>query len=170
MKKWMLSLLLLLLFAEINAQTKKTVTRRTRVNKTVIKPTEPDRIDTVEMVIPVQQGSYKEQLVGKWQLLNVRKQQKDAPTPLGRGYFIEFRQDNAFMGFSGCNSFGGKYSATGATLLLREMVSTEMACDATGMEAVVQKQLGSIKSFAVTDTGIALKDGTGSTVFECKRL
>jgi len=179
MKQFRLLLLLLVLAGlagEAAAQTKKTVTRRTRVNKVVVKQPEPEPADTMDtkMVIAVTQPSFIDLLSGKWQILNVRKQQKDDLTPLSDGIYIEFKTDSTFMGFAGCNRFHGTYNATGATLFLEKIAATKMACDRLDMENLVLRHLGNtVKSFAAptySNPLLALKDGTGSTVFECKRV
>jgi heat shock protein HslJ len=161
----------LLCCQELCAQKKKTVTRRTRVSRVVVKEPEPEKIDTVETKIEVVQGSFTSMLLGKWNLVSMARQQKEGPQPLEKGLYIEFKEDGSFRGFSGCNSFGGRYNATGATLQLSNIVSTKMACDKLGTEALVLKHLGNtVKSFgSINYGGIALKDGTGNTVFECAR-
>lgn len=168
----MLALLALVVFTtDLAAQNKKTVTRRTRVNKVVVKQPEPDKIDTVETVIPVTQPTFNTLLAGKWKLLSIRIQQKDEPTPLPGSNFIQFDFDSSFSGFVGCNSFSGTYQAVGATLLLSNIKATEKACDRTPAESLVLGHLRNhVKSFADIRKGvIALKDGTGSVVFECER-
>jgi heat shock protein HslJ len=157
--------------SEMMGQTKKVVTRRTRVNRVVVKQPEPEKTDTVETKIEVTQTSYKTALLGKWNLISMAKQQKEGPQKLDKGFYIVFKEDETFNGFSGCNSFSGTYNATGATLLLNNMVSTQMDCDKTGTEAWVLKNLtGKVKAFATMNNGnIALKDGTGNTVFECAK-
>jgi heat shock protein HslJ len=155
---------------DLAAQTKKVTTRRTRVNKVVVKQSEPDKIDTVETKIDVKQASYKSALLGKWNLVSWARQQKGGPQKLDKGFFIVFKEDETYSGFSGCNTFSGTYNATGASLMLVKMAVTQMACDNTGTEALILQHLtNKVKSFATTDAGIALKDGTGNTVFECTR-
>jgi heat shock protein HslJ len=153
------------------AQNKKVVTRRTRVNRVVVKQPEPEKIDTVETKIDVIQASFKSALLGKWNLVSMAKQQKEGPQPIEKGFYIVFKEDETFSGFSGCNTFSGTYNATGASLLLGNMVVTQMACDKTGIEALILKNLtNKVKAFAsINYGGIALKDGTGNTVFECAR-
>lgn len=168
----MMVLLALVVFAtEVAAQNKKVVTRRTRVNKVVVKQPEPDKIDTVETVIPVTQPTFNTLLAGKWKILSIRIQQKDEPTPLPGGVFIQFDFDSSFSGFVGCNRFSGTYHAVGATLQLTNIKATEKACDRIPAESLVLQYLAShVKSFADIRKGvIALKDGTGSVVFECER-
>jgi heat shock protein HslJ len=174
MKKCIAPLLLImaLIFCQdLFAQKKKVVTRRTRVSKVVVKQQEPDRVDTVETKIDVVQASFKSMLLGKWNLVSMAKQQKDGPQPLDKGFYIVFKEDETFSGFSGCNTFSGTYNATGASLVMSNMVVTQMACDKTGIEALVLKNLTTkVKAFAsINYGGIALKDGTGNTVFECAR-
>lgn len=170
--RWMVALLALVVFAtDLAAQNKKVVTRRTRVNKVVVKQPEPDKIDTVETVIPVTQPSFNTLLAGKWKILSIRIQQKDEPTPLPSGIFIQFDFDSSFSGFSGCNRFSGIYHAIGATLQLTNIKATEQACDKTPAQSLLLPYLANnVKSFADIRKGvIALKDGTGSVVFECER-
>jgi heat shock protein HslJ len=165
-----LLLVALLLCQELFAQNKR-ATRRTRVNRVVVKQPEPEKIDTVETKIDVVQASFKSVLLGKWNLLSMAKQQKEGPQKLDKGFYIVFKDDETFSGFAGCNTFSGTYNATGASLLLSNMVVTKMACDKTGIEALVLKNLTTkVKAFGSVNYGdIALKDGTGNTVFECRR-
>ncbi len=174
MKKYfapLLIILALIICQDLFAQKKKVVTRRTRVSKVVVKQEEPDRVDTVETKIDVIQASFKSALLGKWNLIKMAKQQKEGPQPLEKGFYIVFKEDETFSGFSGCNTFSGSYTATGASLILSNMVVTQMACDKTGVEALVLKNLTArVKAFSsINYGGIALKDGTGNTVFECAR-
>jgi heat shock protein HslJ len=165
-------LALVMVTTELAAQNKKVVTRRTRVSKVVVKQPEPDKVDTVETVIPVVQPTFNSVLAGKWKLLSIRKQQKDEPTKLPDGLFIQFDYDSSFSGFAGCNRFSGTYHAVGATLLLSKITTTKAACEKMDTETLVLKHLSNtIKSFANINYGsIALKDGTGSVVFECERM
>jgi hypothetical protein len=167
----LLMMIALIFCQDMFAQNKKVVTRRTRVNRVVVKQPEPDKTDTVETKIEVVQGSFKSMLLGKWNLVSMAKQQKEGPQKLEKGFYIVFKEDETFSGFSGCNTFSGTYNATGASLVLSNMVATQMACDKTGMEALVLKNLtNKVRAFAsIKDDGIALKDGTGNTVFECVR-
>jgi heat shock protein HslJ len=154
-----------------SAQNKKTTTRATRVKKTVVKTPEPDRVDTVEMKITINQQSFSESIIGRWNILSVRKQQKDEPTLLPGGLMIEFKADNTFSGFGGCNNFGGKYDATGATLLCSDIVSTKKSCTQEMLEKIVLKQLSQIKLFGTVNYAhLGLKDGTGVTLIECERI
>lgn len=46
----------------------------------------------------------------------------------GTSVTAEFRDDGRFGGSAGCNSYGGKYTATGDSLQLSEAVSTRKMC------------------------------------------
>jgi putative lipoprotein len=174
MKKCIVTLLVILAASvcqEVFAQNKKVVTRRTRVSKVVVKQPEPEKIDTVETKIEVTQGSYKAMLLGRWNIVSMAKQQKEGPQKIDKGLYIEFKENDTFSGFSGCNQFSGSYTATGATLLMTNIIATQVACDKMGIEGVVLKHLSStVKAFSsISSNRIALKDGTGNTVFECSR-
>jgi heat shock protein HslJ len=162
---------LLALSSELVAQNKKVVTRRTRVSKTVVKPPEPEQVDTVVSVMEVKQPGFDPQLKGRWKLLSIRKQQKDNPSPLPEGLYIVFNEDGTVNGHAGCNSFGGSYQATGASLLLQNLAATKMACDRLDVETLVMRHLGQLVKRFATDGAdkMTLRDGTGSVVFECER-
>jgi heat shock protein HslJ len=167
----MVMLFMLVTATELAAQHKKTVTRRTRVQKVVVKPPEPEQVDTVVSVMEVKQPGFDPRLKGRWKLLTIRKQQKDNPSPLPEGIYILFNEDGTVSGHAGCNGFGGNYQATGASLLLDKLVSTKMACDKLEMENLVLRHLSQlVKRFATDgDDRMTLRDGTGSVVFECER-
>ncbi len=153
------------------AQKKKTVSRVTRVKKTVVTPPEPDRVDTVEMQMTVNQQSFSESFMGRWNILNVKKQQKDEPTLLPGGLTIEFKPDNTFSGFAGCNNFRGRYDATGASLVLSNIVTGKKGCVQDELERIVLRQLANIKTFGTVNYAhLGLKDGTGVTIIECEKI
>lgn len=166
-----LFLLLLTISTEAFAQKKRTTTRNTRVKKTVVATPGPDKVDTVETKITMNQQSFVETVIGRWNVLTVKKQQKDEPLTLPGGVTIEFKRDNTFTGFAGCNNFSGRYDATGASLLLSEIVSTRKSCPQDALENIVLKQLSIIKTFGTINYAhLGLKDGTGVTIFECEKI
>lgn len=162
---------ILIVSSELAAQNKKVATRRTRVQKVMVKPPEPEQIDTVVSVMEVKQPGFDPHLKGRWKLLTIRKQQKDNPVPLPEGIYIIFNEDGTVSGHAGCNGFAGNYQATGASVLLDKLVSTKMACDKLEVEILILRHLSQLVKRFATDgaNGMTLRDGTGSVVFECER-
>lgn len=54
----------------------------------------------------------------------------------GLGQFVQFKSGGDVFGFAGCNSFVGRYSQSGDTLNVTDLILTEKTCeDMMGAEA-----------------------------------
>jgi heat shock protein HslJ len=79
------------------------------------------------------------------------------------GAFISFgNRDNSAGGNSGCNVFGGEYSATRTTIAIRDIVSTMIACTEGDKMDVEREFLGGLRSadrYEIREGGLYLYRG-----------
>ncbi len=74
----------------------------------------------------VENGPVPKLGAAKWELESIKKRKTFAPI---RGAFINFDPvRNSAGGNGGCNVFGGRYSASGSKIAIRDIVSTMRAC------------------------------------------
>jgi heat shock protein HslJ len=62
-----------------------------------------------------------------WRLAEIDLATGQTPLPV-TNLTIEFREDGSFGGWTGCNDYGGRYTAIRASLILTDIESTEMGC------------------------------------------
>jgi heat shock protein HslJ len=89
-----------------------------------------------------------------------------SPVASGINADLLFADENA-GGFGGCNRFVASYTTDGvSTLVFGEIASTMMACDeaTTTFEQSYVTALGTVASYAITDTGLDLSDAAGAVV------
>ncbi len=68
-------------------------------------------------------------LSGSWKLTSYGPANAQTPAVTGAEAELTFNKDGTVTGNSGCNGFGGNYTAKGNQVTFREIVSTLMACD-----------------------------------------
>jgi heat shock protein HslJ len=70
-------------------------------------------------------------------------------------------------GFSGCNQFGGTYTARSSGLTFSSLVSTRKACESERMrlEAVYMQLLQTSKTFKLGDTVLLITSQGGSLLY-----
>jgi heat shock protein HslJ len=81
--------------------------------------------------------------------------------------------DELITGFSGCNSYGGGYTARGRSLSFDEIAMTLMACLDEGVmeqERAYMEALSSVTQFRLEDDRLALLDESGATLLVYVRL
>ena len=69
-------------------------------------------------------------------------------------------------GSSGCNTFTGGYTVSGATLTIGQLASTQKACGPaeTAVETAVLTRLGKVAGFTVAGDKLTLTDASGATL------
>jgi len=85
-------------------------------------------------------------------------------TPLaGTELTTEFTPSGSVSGTSGCNRYGGEYTASGKSLRISSLSSTQMACPQKIMaqESVFLKALATTRSYGVKGTTLTLRDAAG---------
>ena len=86
------------------------------------------------------------------------------PFAAGNPVVLNFDSSNQISGNSGCNSYGGEYTASGNTLSLSKVFSTLMACadqSVNDQEAAFHLALGKVVSFEISNGQLNLKDAGG---------
>lgn len=77
---------------------------------------------------------------------------------------LEFNDGN-LNGYSGCNWYGGPYTATAASFSVKEIGTTEQACNTPAgvmqQEGTLYKALGQINTHRVTDNRLELANSAG---------
>ena len=91
----------------------------------------------------------------------------------GSNITLNFAEGKA-AGSSGCNSYGGQYTATGeGSLQIPELAVTAMACLAPEgvmeQEAVYVKALSSAAAYRVVDNRLEIDDASGETILVFER-
>lgn len=69
---------------------------------------------------------------------------------------VEFTSSGMVEGFGGCNKFSGRYKVSGSTLTTSDIVSTEMACDHSQVEAIFIQSLQKTSSYEIEDSKLYL--------------
>jgi heat shock protein HslJ len=75
----------------------------------------------------------------------------------------EFTSSGSVSGTAGCNSYGGKYTASGKSLRISSLASTQMACAPKIMaqESAFLKALSVTRSYSVSGTTLTIKSAAG---------
>lgn len=78
---------------------------------------------------------------------------------------IEFSQDR-IAGTGGCNRYFGEYEASAETISIRQIGSTEMACEGPIMEREAQffAALNAARSYSRLGDTLLINDGAGGTM------
>jgi heat shock protein HslJ len=69
-------------------------------------------------------------------------------------------------GNAGCNGYSGSYSVTGSTMMIGNVVGTQMSCGpvADAVETAYLGRLGRVTSFNINGTTLTLSDAAGSVL------
>ena len=108
-------------------------------------------------------GSSSAGLEGAWTLTSINGQPPIAGSTISATF-----ENGEVGGRSGCNSYGGKYSASGKKLSTSALMMTEMACmDPQGVmeqEAAYLQALSQAASFTATDGRLEIRNASGETI------
>jgi heat shock protein HslJ len=101
-------------------------------------------------------------LAGEWKLSEV-----NGKAPLA-GTSITAKFENGKVGGnSGCNSYGGDFSASGSKLSFSAVMSTMMACADQGImdqESAYQQALSQVTGYTVSADRMEMKNSAGETI------
>jgi len=126
-------------------------------------------IQYVETDVEARQRSDFNKMLGDWEIISMRRQQKAELEKLSNVNF-ELKSDSTFAGKGGCNSIGGKFSVKGSSIIFNSIVSTKMACDNLDKENAFLNLLENrISEYTYKGNELLLRDGSGNIVFECRR-
>jgi heat shock protein HslJ len=126
-------------------------------------------IQYVETDFEARQRSDFNKMLGGWEIVTMRRQQKAELEKLSNVYF-ELKADSTFSGKGGCNSMRGKFSVKGSSIKFNSIISTKMACDNLDQENIFFDLLENrISEYTYKESELLLRDGSSNIVFECKR-
>ena len=143
-----------------------TSTRNTeRTGKTVYDTTLKDSIEYYEAEVEVRQKDYRQQLMGGWNILTMRRQSQVAEEQLSN-VFIVFTSDTTFNGKAGCNNMSGRYQLKGTSIKFSDIITTKMACDKLEQETAFLSLLqNTVSAYTVNDNQLLLRDGASNILF-----
>lgn len=128
-----------------------------------------DSIIVVETEVEGRQRSDFDKMLGSWDVVTMRRQQKAELENLSNVHF-ELKADSTFTGKGGCNIINGKFSVKGSSIKFKSIISTRMACDNMDKENAFLNLLENrISEYTFNGNQLLLRDGASNIVFECKR-
>ena len=126
-------------------------------------------VQVVETDFEARQKSDLSQMMGRWEITSMRRQQKADVENVSNVYF-ELKPDQTFAGKGGCNSMNGKFSVKGSSIKFNSIASTKMACDNMDKENAFFNLLENrVSEYTYEGNQLLLRDGASNIVFECKR-
>jgi len=126
-------------------------------------------VQYVEIDVEARQKSDFNKMLGGWEVVTMRRQQKAELEKLSNVYF-ELKADSTFAGKGGCNSMGGKFSVKGTSIIFGPVISTKMACNNMDTENAFFKLLeNTISEYTFKGNELLLRDGASNIIFECRR-
>lgn len=95
---------------------------------------------------------------GRWTILNVVENDSTFVRPSEidpemRAY-IDFMADSTFGVNTNCNHLGGRYSVSGDSIQLVDILTTEMACDNMDLEEILKRVLPSVSTIDTINDSI----------------
>jgi heat shock protein HslJ len=100
----------------------------------------------------------------KWKLAALNGK---APVTSDNSVILNFDPNNQISGNSGCNSYGGDYTASGSALSFSKVFSTLMACadqSVNDQEAAFHQALSKVATFEISNGQLNLKDASGTVL------
>ena len=126
-------------------------------------------VQVVETDVEARQRSDLNKMLGSWEVISMRRQQKAELENLSNTYF-ELSPDMTFSGRGGCNNMRGKFSVKGTSIRFNSVSSSKMACDNLDKENAFFNLLENrISEYTYKGDELLLRDGAANVVFECRR-
>lgn len=126
-------------------------------------------VRVVETDVEARQKSDLSAMIGRWEVISMRRQQKAELEKLSNVYF-EMRPDLTFAGKSGCNNMSGKFSVKGSSVKFNSIATTKMACENMDKENAFLNLLENrVSEYTYKGNDLLLRDGASNIVFECRR-
>lgn len=106
-------------------------------------------------------GGTSASLTGDWKLVSYGPAAAQTPAVEDAGANLAFNEDGTVAGNSGCNGFGGAYTAEGNQVTFKDIVSTLVACDDPRMaqERAVQRVLTDTADYKIDGNTLTLTNG-----------
>lgn len=82
----------------------------------------------------------------EWRFVSFTQAGTETPALPGSDLSLLFHENGEVDGSGGCNSFGGGYQVQGSNLSFQQLIHTEMACTAPGINEQEQKYLEALQS------------------------
>jgi len=137
--------------------------------KVIVRGDTSTTVQYIETDFEARQRSDFNKMLGNWEVITMRRQQRSGLEKLFNVYF-ELKADSTFTGKGGCNNMGGKFSVKGTSIRFGSIISTKMACDNLDKENAFFKLLeNTISEYTFNGNELLLRDGASNIVFECKR-
>ncbi|TMI77650.1 MAG: META domain-containing protein [Bacteroidetes bacterium] len=115
-------------------------------------------VQVVETDFEARQKSDLNKMMGRWEVISMRRQQKTELENLSNVYF-ELKPD-----------LTGKFSVKGSSIKFNSIASTKMGCDNMDKENAFFDLLENrVSEYTYKGDELLLRDGASNIVFECKR-
>jgi heat shock protein HslJ len=82
----------------------------------------------------------------EWRLVSFTEAGTVTPTLPGSDLSLSFHENGEVDGSGGCNSFGGGYQVQGSNISFQQLIHTDMACTAPGLNEQEQTYLEALQS------------------------
>lgn len=108
----------------------------------------------------------------EWRLVSFTQAGTETPALPGSDLSLLFHENGEVDGSGGCNSFGGQYQVQGSNLSFQQLIHTEMACTAPGINEQEQKYLEALQSavrFEQSGDSLKIWYGNGQDLFTFSR-
>ncbi len=111
---------------------------------------------------------------GQWDIENVVENDSSyvRPSEIEQGItaYIDFKDDNTFGLMTNCNHLGGQYIQTNDSIQLKEIFTTEMACDNMALEEMLKKMLPMVNTIdCINDSITRLNTYKGDSYIVLKK-
>ena len=114
------------------------------------------------MLLALACASEEQPLTGtSWTLLSV------GGSPAIGNVEVEFSEESGISGWTGCNSYDGKYSASGSSFTIEELSWTEAGCPSRELftqESLYTDLLVDAEGFAISDSQLTITSSDGQTI------
>ncbi len=80
---------------------------------------------------------------------------------------VEFSEDSGISGWTGCNSYNGRYSASGSSFTIEELGWTEAGCPSRELsmqESLYIELLAEAERFAIIGSQLTINSSDGQTI------
>lgn len=106
---------------------------------------------------------------GQWKLVSMIIE-GDMAIPLTEGLITLNIKDRSLGGNGGCNTYGGEYSIKAKRLKIKNVISTQMACDNSENENRYFKVLNNATRFTLKSGELILQDEKGINILRFKKV
>lgn len=115
------------------------------------------------------QAEAQTSIKGQWVLVSMTVE-GDMAIPFTQGSITLNVKDRSLGGNGGCNTYGGDYLIKGKRLKIKNVISTQMACDNLENENRYFKALNKSTRFTSKEGELILKDEQGQNILRFKKV